>query len=84
MKVNLTDVVTTTGSTATGAWAIANINDILGIIVLVLSILNIFINLIIKLYDRTVNKELRRIPDDINEVKDSINKLKDGDNNAHK
>lgn len=84
MKVNAADIITTTGSIATGTWGAYNINDILGIIVLGLSILNILVNLIIKVYDKIVSKNYKDIPNDIDETIDSINNLRGGDNNAHK
>lgn len=60
-------------SIATATYGIANIKEILGIIVLVLSILNILINAIIKIYRKLKEKKFEEVP---NEISDTIDKLK--------
>lgn len=64
-------------SVATGAFGIANIKEILGIIVLILSILNILINLALRIYHKVKERKYDQIPSDINNAIDEINKIKD-------
>lgn len=64
-------------SVATGAFGIANIKEILGIIVLILSILNILINLALRIYHKVKERKYNQIPSDINNAIDEINKIKD-------
>lgn len=64
-------------SVATGAFGIANIKEILGIIVLILSILNILINLALRIYHKVKERKYDQIPSDINNAIDDINKIKD-------
>ena len=66
-------------SIATGAYGIANIKEILGIIVLVLSILNILINAGIRVYHKIKNKKYDEIPNDISDTINQINDLKEED-----
>ena len=51
-------------SVATGAFGIANIKEILGIIVLILSILNILINLALRIYHKVKERKYDQIPSD--------------------
>ena len=64
-------------SVVTGAFGIANIKEILGIIVLILSILNILINLALRIYHKVKERKYDQIPSDINNAIDEINKIKD-------
>ena len=67
----------------TASFALVNIEQILSIIILILSILNILINMGIKIYIRIKNKQIEKIPNDIKEASDEIEKLKEkeGKNN---
>lgn len=60
-------------SVITGAISMAYIKEVLGIIVLVLSILNILINLGLRIYHKIKNKKYSDIPKDID---DAIYQLK--------
>ena len=64
-------------SVITGAFGLANLQDILGIIVLILSILNILINLALRIYHKVKERKYDQIPSDINNAIDEINKIKD-------
>lgn len=66
-------------SVATATYGIANIKEVLGIIVLVLSILNILINTGIKIYHKIKDKKFEEIPNDINETINQLNELKEED-----
>ena len=63
-------------SVITGAISIAYIKEVLGIIVLVLSILNILINLALKINRKLKERKYDQIPNDINDAIDEINKVK--------
>lgn len=60
----------------TGTIALANIQEILSIIILVLSIANILFNASIKIYSKIKNKKYDEIPNDINEASEELEKLK--------
>lgn len=60
----------------TGTIALANIQEILSIIILVLSIANILFNASIKIYSKIKNKKYDKIPNDINEASEELEKLK--------
>lgn len=58
-------------------FGIANIQEILGIIVLVLTIFNILSTYIIKIVSRIKNKEYDKIGNDTQEAIDELNKIKE-------
>lgn len=68
-------------SVATGAFGLANLQDLLGIVVLILSILNILINLALRIYHKIKERKYNQIPTDINNAIDEINKIKEEEKN---
>lgn len=67
---------------SSGAYGIANIQSILGIILLVLSICSILYKMGLSIYTHFKNKKYKEIAEDLDKAIDEINKLKDGDNNG--
>lgn len=63
-------------SILTGSFALANIEQILSIIILVISLANILINVILKIYKHIKNKQYDEIPNDINEASEQLENLK--------
>lgn len=59
----------------TGTIALANIQEILSIIILVLSILNILINMGIKIYGKIKSKKYDEISKDITKAIDDLKEL---------
>lgn len=66
---------------ASGSYGIINIQQILGVILLILSILSIIIKSVIALYLHIKNKNYNGIVDELDKAKEEIEKLKDGDVN---
>lgn len=66
---------------ASGGYGLANIQTILGIILLVLSILSILFKCVLSIYTHIKNKEYKEIADELDKAKEEIEKLKDGDIN---
>ena len=64
-------------SVITGGIGIAMIQDVLGVIILVLSITNILINLGFKIYDNIKKKKYKKIVNDINDTIDNLEELED-------
>lgn len=73
--MNTYEVLSNGTSIVTGAVAIANIHEILSIIILVLSIANILINMIIRIYHKIKNKKYDEIPNDIDTTIEQLKKL---------
>lgn len=73
---NTNEIITTSVSVVTGTYALANIQDILSVIILVLSILNILWNFAYRLYKHIKNKEFDKISEDIEETQDKLTDLK--------
>lgn len=69
------DNVSTGVSILTGSFALANIQEILSIIILVISILNILVNMTIKIYNKIKEKKYDEIPNDINEASEQLENL---------
>ena len=69
------DNISTGVSILTSSFALANIQEILSIIILVISLLNILINATIKIYSRIKNKQYDKILDDINEASEQLENL---------
>ena len=69
------DNVSTGLSILTGSFALANIYEILSIIILIISIVNILFNMSFKIYDKIKNKKYEEISADINEATDNLKKL---------
>ena len=65
-----------------GAYGLANIQTILGIILLILSILSILFKCGLSIYTHIKNKKYEEIVNDLDKAKEEIEKLKDGDNNG--
>lgn len=62
-------------SVLTGGFALANIYDVLSIIVLILSISNILFNASVKIYKHIKEKNIKAVGETINEAKDELEKL---------
>lgn len=75
MKENLNNTLSNTLSVITASWGISNIQDILGIIVLILSIMNILWNMIYKIYNNIKSKNYTEIDDNIKNAIDEINNI---------
>lgn len=68
-------------SVLTGAISMAYIREILGIIILILSIANILLNMSIKIYHKIKNKQYTEITNDINEAKTQLENIKEDTKN---
>lgn len=75
--MNTYEVLSNGTSIVTGAVAIANIHEILSIIILVLSIANILINMIVRIYHKIKNKNYDEIPNEINTTIEQLEKFKE-------
>lgn len=69
------DIISNCTSICTGAFGIANIKEILGVIVLTLSILNILITTGFKVYNHYKDKKYVKIKDDIEDAKRELEEL---------
>lgn len=67
---------------ASGGYGLANIQTILGIILLILSILSIIIKSVITIYIHIKNKNYNGIIEELEQAKEELEKLKDGDSNV--
>ena len=76
MMIKIKELSTTVVSVFTGTYALANIQDVLSIIILILSIDNILYNLGYRIYNRIKSKEFDKIDDDIENSIDELNDLK--------
>ena len=65
---------------ASGTYGLANIQTILGIVLLVLSIASILFKMGFSIYTHIKNKQFAEIQKDLGQAKEEIEKLKDGDN----
>lgn len=74
------DVTTTIGSVVTGSIAMIDIQNILSITILILSILNILINMAVRIYNHIKNKKYEEISNDVNKTIDDLNNLKNKNN----
>ena len=61
-----------------GAYGIAFIKDILGLIVLILTICSILFRAGIIIHNKIKNGKIEEIPDVLDDTKDQIEKVKDG------
>lgn len=77
------DKVTEGVSILTGSFALANIEQIISIIILVISLANILINVILKIYNHIKNKQYDEITNDINEASEKIENLQKKEGNKH-
>lgn len=66
---------------ASGTYGLANIQTILGIVLLVLSIASILFKMGLSIYTHIKNKQFAEIQKDLDQAKEEIEKLKDGDIN---
>lgn len=73
----MNDKVSTSVSILTGGYALANLEQTLSIIILVLSIINIIWNLGCKIYTHIKNKQYDKIDDDISDAIGDFNELND-------
>ena len=70
-------------SILTGSFALANIQEILSIIILVISILNILVNMSIKIYNKIKTNKYDEIPNDINEASEQLENLQKKEGKKH-
>lgn len=70
-------------SILTGSFALANIQEILSIIILIISILNILVNMTIKIYNKIKEKKYDEIPNDINEASEQLENLQKKEGKKH-
>lgn len=77
--MNSQDVITYGLSALGVVFSIQNINDILNLILLIVSIVNIFIVFGLRIYDAIKNKNIKEVDEATKEVIDKINDLKDKD-----
>ena len=71
------ELIQTSISVCTGTYAVFNIQDVLSIVILVLSILNILWNLGYKIYKHVKNKELDKIDDEFKKAIEELNDRKE-------
>lgn len=71
------DLLSDTISILTGSFAIANIEHILSIVILVLSILNIVFNALIKIIKHIKNKQYDLLDDDLNQAKEDLQNIQE-------
>lgn len=67
---------------ASGSYGLANIQTILGIILLILSILSIIIKSVITIYMHIKNKNYNGVVEELEKAKEELEKLKDGDSHV--
>ena len=67
---------------ASGSYGLANIQTILGIILLILSILSIIIKSVMTIYIHIKNKNYNGVIEELEKTKEELEKLKDGDSNV--
>ena len=67
-------------SYVTCAYGLANIKEVLGIVILVLSICNILFNMVIRIYSHIKAKKFKEVSQDF---KDAIDELKDLEDNKN-
>lgn len=75
MKENLNNALSNSLSVITASWGISNIQDILGVVVLILSIMNILWNMFYKIYNNIKHKNYTEIDDNIKDAIDEINNI---------
>lgn len=64
-----------------GAYGLANIQTILGIIVLSLTIFNVLFNMVYKIIKHIKNRQIEAILEDINEAKEELEEVQNGTRN---
>ena len=67
---------------ASGSYGLANIQTILGIILLIMSILSIIIKSVMTIYIHIKNKNYNGVIEELEKTKEELEKLKDGDSNV--
>lgn len=67
---------------ASGSYGLANIQTILGIILLILSILSIIIKSVMTIYIHIKNKNYNGVIEELEKTKEELEKLKEGDSNV--
>lgn len=69
------DIISDSASLITGAYALVNIQEILSIVILVLSIINILFNMVMRIYHHFKDKKYDEIPNDISTTIQELEKL---------
>lgn len=75
------EIISNATSVVTGSYAIATIQDTLGVIILVLSILNILWNMGYRIYTHIKEKRYEKISQEIETAKEELQKIKEKDGN---
>lgn len=79
--MNKYDIIDYGTSILATTWSIANIQEILGVVLLVISILNIVINTSIKVYkkikEKKYNEALQLVEDTTNKIEEKLNERND-------
>ena len=79
--MNKYDIIDYGTSTLSTVWSIANIQEILGVVLLVISILNIVINTSIKVYkkvkEKKYNEALQLVEDTTNKIQEKLDERND-------
>lgn len=70
---NVSDIT----SYVTCAYGLANVKEVLGIIILILSIANILFNMAIRIYSHIKNKKYKEVSNDLQDAIDAIKDLED-------
>ena len=73
------DAITTILSATGITYSIQDVKEVISIILLVLSIVNILWVLSSRIYKKIKNKDYESIPEDVDDAIDKLNNLKDGD-----
>lgn len=71
------ETISNVSSLVMSGYAIANIKEILGVVILVLSILNILFNAGMRIYNHIKNKRYEEISKEIEKTKEDLNNIKE-------
>ena len=71
------DIISDSASLITGAYALVNIQEILSIVILVLSIINILFNMVMRIYHHFKDKKYDEISNDISTTIQELEKIKE-------
>lgn len=71
------ETISNATSIVTGGYALANIQETLSVIILVLSIINVLWNMSYRIYTHVKNKRYEKISQEIENAKEELNNLKE-------
>lgn len=78
----MNDKISNICSIITGSVGLAYMQEVLGVCILILSVLNILVNLAIKVVTYIKTKKYKKITDAINEAKEDLEDIKEDNNNV--